>query len=240
MNTSEAKFAIKLVHDKITINLRYHEKTTESELATVLLFVQDILKAHLDTEKVDYNLDGEKAELETIIKNPDREILVTSEDDLNESTETKPVTIYINKKNQLIRISMRKTKPSLSSASRDMRELHEILSFDINKLDQSEKHDIESKKPANENLFKAPIPVISTSLFEGEEDEKEDEKKEVEMDTLNVHMGVPRIRQKVPIKDGVSQQKFYLDTVKRSALMDDPSTNYFTLEEVAKHKSKDD
>lgn len=151
------------------------------------------------------------------------------------------MTIYVNNKNQLIKISKRKKKTGDSSAGRDMDELHEILSFDINKLEHKSMHDIESDRPANENLFKMPAPVITASVFEGEKESDSEEHKEVKMDLLDPTFGiVPAYRQKVPIKDGVSQQKFYLDTVKKSSLQDDPNSHFFTMEEVAAHNKATD
>ena len=91
------------------------------------------------------------------------------------------MVIYINEKNQLIKISKKKVDHKGSAATRDMRELHEILSFDINKLEQAKQHTVDSEDLAWENLFKEPFPVIKTSMYE--EDKK---KEEEEAEDLNL------------------------------------------------------
>ena len=91
-------------------------------------------------------VNGEAADLSTILLNLDKEITVVTNDDNDEKFDSKPVVMYINTKNQLIRISKKKQKDEDTSAGRDMKEIHEILSFDINKLDYKNKHDIVSDK----------------------------------------------------------------------------------------------
>ena len=186
--------------------LRYHSKTTESELATVILYIQDIFKALLDTEKVEFMIDGEPADLSVILENLDKEIAVVSQDESDEKFDDKLVVIYINAKNQLIRISKKKQKEDDTSAGRDMKVIHEILSFDINKLDHKNKHDIISDKKACSCFFKEPLPVIKPTVYEGskKKDEEDDEEKLDE---------VPKTRKKVAIKDGVSQQTFALKVI---------------------------
>jgi cytochrome b involved in lipid metabolism len=231
----EARHTVTFVHEKKTFKLKYHDNTTESELATVILYLRDIIKALFDTEKVDFLVKGEKANMRTILDNLNTEIAVVTFDENAEAFDSKPVVIYINKKNQLIRVSQRKQKPNDSAATRDMKELHEILSFDINKLDQKEHHDIESDKPANENLFKEPLPVIKTSADEEEKKQADDDEYAETEDG-----SVPKTRMKVPIKDGVSQQKFVLESLKKSTLVTNPNQVFYTMEEVAKHKKADD
>lgn len=230
----EAKFELDFVHEKKTFKLRYHNRTTECELATVIVYLRDVLKALFDTEKIDFLIDGEIADLKTILENLDKEVAVVAHDMTKEEFDDKPIVIYINKKNQLIRISKRKPHDFDASASRDLLDIHEILSFDINKLDQREQHDITSDRLANENVFKEPLPVIKTSMYE------EDKNKEGDTsDELNIEM-IPRTRKKEPIKDGISQQKFILETLKQSDLVKNPNEVFYTLEEVAKHKKADD
>ena len=117
--------------------------------------------------------------------------------------------------------------------------MHEILSFDINKLEQRTQHNIDSDNYASDSLFKEPFPVIKTSLYI--KDRKEEEKKrQEESEDYKLEEDVPKTRQKVPIKDGISQQKFILDTLKNKNLTNDANDTYFTMEEVGKHKRADD
>ena len=56
---------------------------------------------------VDFLLDGEPADAQVILDNLDREITVTSDDSATAPDDKKPLVVYINKKDQLIRISMK-------------------------------------------------------------------------------------------------------------------------------------
>ena len=227
----EAKNTLTFVHEKRTFELKYHDKTTESELATVIWFLRDSIKEYFETENVKFLLSGDPAGEKEILENLDSEIWVVTEGEAEKEDIQAPLVIYINKKNQLIRIVKKKRDPKSSAATRDMRELHEILSFDINKLDQSNAHDIESDKYASDNLFKAPLPVINVNMFE------EDKKEEEDDEDPNI---VPKVRKKVPIKDGVMQQKFMLESMMNPSMSKDPNSTYYTLEEVAQHKKASD
>eukprot|EP00345_Euplotes_harpa_P017870 CAMPEP_0168334274 /NCGR_PEP_ID=MMETSP0213-20121227/10160_1 /TAXON_ID=151035 /ORGANISM="Euplotes harpa, Strain FSP1.4" /LENGTH=185 /DNA_ID=CAMNT_0008338867 /DNA_START=118 /DNA_END=675 /DNA_ORIENTATION=+ len=185
----------------------------------MIMYIKDVYKALTD-EEVQFELNGETAFVGSILDNLDQEVQVVGPSSDDEPEE--PTVIYVNKKNQLIRIKKGK------------KELHEILSFDINTLDQKAKHSITSSKPASDSLFKAPLPVVKKAVYESSKDEEE----ELKDDDL-------KVRKKVPIKDGVSQQTFALKSGLTgsglaSASSSDSKMTYYTLEEVAKHKSADD
>jgi len=115
----EPKNWLSFTHEQKTVKLKYHDSTTQTELATVIMYVKDMFKTLVGSKtnpfvinlifiaSVDFLLDGEPADAQVILDNLDREITVTSDDSATAPDDKKPLVVYINKKDQLIRISMK-------------------------------------------------------------------------------------------------------------------------------------
>lgn len=69
---------------------------------------------------------------------------------------------------------------------------------------------------------------------------EEDKKAEEENGWKDTSMGPPKVRKKVPIKDGISQQKFILESKSNPKMVSNPNENFIPMEEVAQHKTKND
>ncbi|CAI2377593.1 unnamed protein product [Moneuplotes crassus] len=226
----EPKYSIDFEHTSRLFQLKYHDLTTKKEMATVILYFQDAIREYLGTDKVHFEVDGEEAGPGEILDNLESKLSVVTENEIVPEDSLDKFVMYVNKKNQLIKVTKRKRDPTSSAATRDMKEFHEILSFDIHKLPHRKAHSIDSDDYVTESFFKMPLPVIKTTMYE--EDKKEEDFEDPDE--------VPKARKKVPIKDGISQQKFILESMGKAAVTKTPGAKYYTMEEVAKHKKADD
>jgi cytochrome b involved in lipid metabolism len=221
-------------NDRDCIILKYHELITKKELATLIVFVKRLFGPLTKTE---LHHDDNEVGLRDILANLHKDITVVT---THEEPEALNYVVYVNKKNQLVKISKQKNK-SASFAGSDMDEVHEILSFDINTLEESSKHSITSTELAHppESVTKPKTPTFDYSPG-GESTTVEEEKVSPDDDEEDLPcFGVPA-RKKKPVKDGISQQAFIMNNMKAKPLVENANQTFYTLEDVKKHSKAND
>lgn len=203
---------------------------------TVSLFIRDCLTAFIgekaalefETQALEVgNLESETAFLKFIAAHAGSgKIMVRGNEELEEGKKQIKQIIYVNEKAQLIRIKREKLK-----------EYHEILSFDISTLKHAKQHVTTSKNVLLED-FAIPVTIPKKKA---EEEKKESSSSDDDSDSSSddEDKPAPQVRKKVPLgKDGMSQREFIEKA--DSITNDNPYKTYYTAEEVAKHKKKDD
>jgi len=153
--------------------------------------------------------------------------------------------IYVNEKNNLIKISKKENKARTSGHNLD--EVHEILEFDINSIpirhaiDSTDLVISSSKKPTVlSNYFEYNPQQNSNAELEETKEEVEDEEEEDLPVFGRPAPKKPVGRKKVAVKDGISQQAFIMKNMKAKPITENPNQTFFTLDEIKKHRKADD
>ena len=166
--------------------------------------------------------------------------------DLELYESNKQLTIYINKKKQLIKISQKENKDGSFS------DMHEILSFDIDSLSKPDNlvfnansiavkiiEDSETISKPTSRIFDYGATDTAKSSLEEDKFLKEDEDSDEDLPTFG-GKSKPAARKKIPVKDGISQQAFIMKNMRAKALVSNPDKIYYTLEDVKQHRKADD
>lgn len=113
-------------------------------MATVIKYIKNLFGKPPHTV---LQHDDMKVTLEDVILNLQKDVDVQTSTPLESPMN---YTVYVNKKNQLVKISKKQNK-SISFAGADMDEIHEILSFDVDTLPEVTQHTV-----TNEELIRVP------------------------------------------------------------------------------------
>ena len=194
--------------------VKFHKTIKRCELGTALAFLIDYVKFELQAEKVEIHDQGNATVSIGQIINDQLSELKFKVDDRKKDPKQNNYTLYVNRKNQLIKV----VKMIRRESGKEF-EAHEILAFDIMKLQEAKTHDLSADQSC---IMDKPQVEISLAdkIYKSQEESKrpktpefgdepdEKEKIQAEIDSSQflspLQAELPRNRAKEPVKDGIS------------------------------------